>query len=111
MTVRPLRTLVVDEAFADTVPGELESLAARTDLPGLVVLRSLTKTWGLAGLRVGYVLAGEDLVARLAAAAPPWSVSTPALVAIGACTTTAAREDAPPRRREQGSCDRRGASP
>ena len=91
---RPGRTLVVDEAFADTVPGEPESLAARSDLPGLVVLRSLTKTWGLAGLRVGYVLAHEDLVARLAAAAPPWSVSTPALVAIRACTTTAALAEA-----------------
>jgi histidinol-phosphate aminotransferase len=91
---RPGRVLVVDEAFADTVPGEPESLAARTDLPGLVVLRSLTKTWGLAGLRVGYVLAAPDLVDRLAAAAPPWSVSTPALAAIEACTTTAARAQA-----------------
>jgi histidinol-phosphate aminotransferase len=91
---RPGRVLVVDEAFADTVPGERESLAARTDLPGLVVLRSLTKTWGLAGLRVGYVLAPPDLVDRLAAAAPPWSVSTPALVAIEACTTAGARAEA-----------------
>ncbi|MCD2193400.1 Rv2231c family pyridoxal phosphate-dependent protein CobC [Actinomycetospora endophytica] len=91
---RPGRVLVVDEAFADTVPGESESLAARTDLPGLVVLRSLTKTWGLAGLRVGYVLAPPELVDRLAAAAPPWSVSTPALVAIEACTTAAARAEA-----------------
>ena len=91
---RPGRVLVVDEAFADTVPGEPESLAARTDLPGLVVLRSLTKTWGLAGLRVGYVLAGPELVERLAAAAPPWSVSTPALAAIVACTTAGARAEA-----------------
>lgn len=54
---RPGRTLVLDEAFMDTVPGETESLAAVRDLPGrVVVLRSLTKTWGLAGLRIGYVL-------------------------------------------------------
>jgi histidinol-phosphate aminotransferase len=91
---RPGRVLVVDEAFADTVPGEPDSLAARDDLPGLVVLRSLTKTWGLAGLRVGYVLAAPELVERLAAAAPPWSVSTPALAAIGACTTASARAEA-----------------
>ncbi len=91
---RPGRVLVVDEAFADTVPGEPESLASRTDLPGLVVLRSLTKTWGLAGLRVGYVLAAPELVDRLAAAAPPWSVSTPALVALSACTTAGARAEA-----------------
>lgn len=91
---RPGRVLVVDEAFADTVPGEPESLAARTDLAGLVVLRSLTKTWGLAGLRVGYVLAAPPLVGLLAAAAPPWSVSTPALVALSACTTVGARAEA-----------------
>ena len=53
---RPGRILVVDEAFADAVPGEPATLAARRDLPGLVVVRSLTKTWGLAGLRVGYLL-------------------------------------------------------
>ncbi|MGW2791465.1 Rv2231c family pyridoxal phosphate-dependent protein CobC [Streptomyces sp. NPDC001251] len=82
---RPGRTLVVDEAFMDAVPGEREALAGRTDLPGLVVLRSLTKTWGLAGLRIGYVLAEPDTVAALQRAQPLWPVSTPALVAAGAC--------------------------
>jgi len=79
------RLLVVDEAFADTVPGEPDSLAARRDLPGLVVLRSLTKTWGLAGLRIGYLLGPADVVARLAAVQPLWPVSTPALAAAQAC--------------------------
>ena len=41
-------------------PGEPESLAGRRDLPGLVVVRSLTKTWGLAGLRIGYLLGAAD---------------------------------------------------
>lgn len=88
---RPGRVLVVDEAFADTVPGEPESLAGRRDLPGLVVLRSLTKTWGLAGLRIGYLLAPPDLVTRLAAVQPLWPVSTPALAAAAACATDEAR--------------------
>jgi histidinol-phosphate aminotransferase len=91
---RPGRVLVVDEAFADTVPGEAESLAARRDVPGLVVVRSLTKTWGLAGLRVGYALAPAPLVARLAAHQPQWPVSTPALAALVACSTAAARAEA-----------------
>ena len=91
---RPGRVLVVDEAFADTVPGEPESLAGRGDLPGVVVVRSLTKTWGLAGLRVGYALGPGDLVARLAAHQPHWPVSTPALAALAACTTPAARAEA-----------------
>jgi histidinol-phosphate aminotransferase len=91
---RPGRVLVVDEAFADTVPGEPASLAGRRDLPGLLVVRSLTKTWGLAGLRVGYALGAPDLVGALAAAQPHWPVSTPALAALEACTTRAARAEA-----------------
>jgi histidinol-phosphate aminotransferase len=83
--LRPGRTLVVDEAFADCVPGEPESLAGRS-LPGLVVVRSLTKTWGLAGLRCGYLLAEPGVVARLAAAQPLWPVSGPALAACISCS-------------------------
>ncbi|MDT0432101.1 MULTISPECIES: Rv2231c family pyridoxal phosphate-dependent protein CobC [Streptomyces] len=82
---RPGRTLVVDEAFMDAVPGEREALCGRTDVPGLVVLRSLTKTWGLAGLRIGYVLADPSTVALLQEAQPLWPVSSPALAAAEAC--------------------------
>ena len=91
---RPGRVLVVDEAFADTAPGEPESLAGRSDLPGLLVVRSLTKTWGLAGLRVGYALGPAPLIARLGAAQPHWPVSTPALAALIACSSPAARAEA-----------------
>ncbi|MGA5328763.1 Rv2231c family pyridoxal phosphate-dependent protein CobC [Streptomyces griseoincarnatus] len=91
---RPGRTLVVDEAFMDAVPGEREALAGRTDVPGLVVLRSLTKTWGLAGLRIGYVLAAPETVARLERAQPLWPVSTPALAAAEACVSPAALAEA-----------------
>ncbi|WP_236241217.1 Rv2231c family pyridoxal phosphate-dependent protein CobC [Streptomyces sp. CC228A] len=91
---RPGRTLVVDEAFMDAVRGEREALAGRTDLPGLVVLRSLTKTWGLAGLRVGYVLAAPETVAALERAQPLWPVSTPALVAAEACMAPRALAEA-----------------
>ncbi|MEV4948816.1 Rv2231c family pyridoxal phosphate-dependent protein CobC [Streptomyces sp. NPDC053755] len=91
---RPGRTLVVDEAFMDAVPGEREALAGRTDVPGLVVLRSLTKTWGLAGLRVGYVLAEPETVDALERAQPLWPVSTPALVAAEACMSRLALAEA-----------------
>lgn len=82
---RPGRTLVVDEAFMDAVPGEREALCGREDVPGLVVLRSLTKTWGLAGLRIGYVLADPATLALLQEAQPLWPVSSPALAAAEAC--------------------------
>ncbi|MCU1623047.1 MAG: aminotransferase class [Frankiales bacterium] len=81
---RPGRVTVVDEAFMDAVPGEPHSLSA-VRLPGLVVVRSLTKTWALAGLRVGYLLAEPALVDQLREAQPLWSVSTPALAALDAC--------------------------
>ncbi|MDX3070481.1 Rv2231c family pyridoxal phosphate-dependent protein CobC, partial [Streptomyces sp. ND04-05B] len=91
---RPGRTLVVDEAFMDAVPGEREALAGRTDVPGLVVLRSLTKTWGLAGLRIGYVLAGPGTIDELQRAQPLWPVSTPALAAAEACVSDRALSEA-----------------
>jgi histidinol-phosphate aminotransferase len=81
---RPGRVLVVDEAFMDAIPGEPGSLASQA-LPGVVVVRSLTKTWALAGLRVGYLLAPPDLVTLLREAQPLWSVSTPALAALDVC--------------------------
>jgi histidinol-phosphate aminotransferase len=92
--VRPGRTVVVDEAFADCLPGERESVAGHGDLTGLVVIRSLTKTWGLAGLRVGYLLAVPDTVRLLAAAQPLWAVSTPALAACVATASEAALREA-----------------
>jgi histidinol-phosphate aminotransferase len=81
---RPGRILVVDEAFADAVPGEPESLA-RDPLPDVLVLRSLTKTWALAGLRVGYALGPPELLARLTARRAHWPVGTLQLTAIAAC--------------------------
>src|SRR5262249_62172837 len=89
---RPGRIVVVDEAFIDCVPGERETLAGDA---GVVVVRSLTKTWGLAGLRVGYVLAPAPLVRRLRAAQPHWPVSAPALAACVACTAPEAGGQAP----------------
>lgn len=77
------RVLVVDEAFLD-VSGDEESLI-RTPLDGVLVLRSLTKTFSLAGLRAGYVVGDAGLLARLEAQQPPWSVSTPAIDAMRAC--------------------------
>ncbi len=100
---RPGRVLVVDEAFADCVPGEPESLAARRDVPGLIVIRSLTKTWGLAGLRVGYLLASAAVVKEIGRMQPPWAVSTPALAAVEACTSSRAAAEADAWAREMGA--------
>jgi histidinol-phosphate aminotransferase len=81
---RPGRIVVVDEAFADAVPGEAGSVAGES-LPDLVVLRSLTKTWALAGLRVGYALGAPVVMDRLTARRPHWPLGTLQLEAIAAC--------------------------
>jgi cobalamin biosynthetic protein CobC len=72
--------LVVDESFADAVPDL--SLAPEAGGSGLVILRSFGKFYGLAGLRLGFVLGDERDVAALAAMAGPWPVSG-AAIAIG----------------------------
>ena len=87
------RIVVVDEAFMDCVPCEAETVIS-DDMTGLLVLRSLTKTWGLAGLRAGYVIGDPGLIAALRRQQPPWSVSTPALAAMVACLAPEARNDA-----------------
>lgn len=83
---RPGRLVVVDEAFADGIPGEAESLAGES-LPDVLVLRSLTKTWALAGLRVGYALGAPDVLARLTAPRPHWPLGTLQLEAIAAASS------------------------
>lgn len=79
------RVLVVDEAFMDFSPGEAESLAARSDLPGLVVVRSLTKAWSIPGIRAGYLLGPAEIVEALRSVRQPWPVNTLACAAIVAC--------------------------
>ena len=68
--------LVVDEAFMDVTPEH--SLCAYSARPGLIVLRSLGKFFGLAGARVGFVCAQTSLLAQLHGVLGPWSVSGPA---------------------------------
>ncbi len=68
--------LVVDEAFGDTAPAL--SLARHASRPGLIVLRSVGKFFGLAGLRLGFVAAHQDLLAALQDLLGPWAVSGPA---------------------------------
>jgi histidinol-phosphate aminotransferase len=78
------RTVVVDEAFADAVPGEPESLSSEP-LPDVLVLRSLTKTWALPGLRVGYAVGAPAVLRKLSATRPHWPLGTLQLEALIAC--------------------------
>ena len=70
--------VVIDEAFAEVALPAV-SLAAAAGMPGLVVLRSFGKFFGLAGLRLGFALGPAALVERIEDALGPWAVSGPAL--------------------------------
>ncbi len=75
--------LVVDEAFMDNTPHL--SLAAHANQVGLIVLRSFGKFFGLAGVRLGFVLAERKLLKLLAEQLGPWAVSGPTRVVGQVC--------------------------
>lgn len=79
--------VIVDEAFADYCP-ERSVLPLPSNVPNIIVLRSLTKFFGLPGLRVGYAVAPRPIVERIERHLPPWSVN-----ALGQLAGLAATKD------------------
>lgn len=76
----PEAVLVLDEAFMDTFPDHSILRATQTleDYPGLIVLRSLGKFFGLAGLRLGFVASANPIKTRLETKLGLWSINHPA---------------------------------
>ncbi len=70
--------LVVDEAFADCTP-ETSVVDLVPATPNLIVFRSFGKFFGMAGIRVGFVIARPEIRERMATWLGPWAVSGPAL--------------------------------
>lgn len=78
---------IIDESFCDVMPSQ--SHVSLTDKPGILVLKSFGKFWGLAGLRLGFAIASPETLApsvvsgetraSLADLLGPWAVSGPAL--------------------------------
>jgi histidinol-phosphate aminotransferase len=73
----PHALLIVDLAYADFAEEDLTASALA--LPNAVAIRSLSKSWGLAGLRVGYAAGPPRIIRWLRAAGGPYSVSGPSL--------------------------------
>lgn len=71
--------LIVDEAFIDATPQS--SVASMSDVPGLIVLRSLGKFFGLAGVRCGYAFCHSSIAKPLEVAVGPWPLSALAIAA------------------------------
>ena len=67
--------LIVDEAFMDVTPEK--SLVASGIKPGLIILRSMGKFFGIAGIRCGFVISDNELLQRLAKKLGPWSLTGP----------------------------------
>ncbi len=69
--------VVIDESFCDICPER--SLMAHAVTPGVIVLKSFGKFWGLAGARLGFAIGNPALIQRLSDMLGPWPVSGPAL--------------------------------
>jgi threonine-phosphate decarboxylase len=80
---RQRATAVVDEAYMDFVEEGLRFSAVRwlDRFPRLIVLRSMTKSFAVPGLRLGYLAASEQIVSELGGIQPPWPVNGPAALA------------------------------
>lgn len=72
-----LDLLIIDESFCDICPED--SLVHLADQPGVIVLKSFGKFWGLAGLRLGFAIAAPQTITALSEMLGPWPVSGPAL--------------------------------
>ena len=67
--------VVLDEAYTEFVtdPDVPDGLAAYGERPNVVVLRTLSKAWGMAGLRVGYLVAQPEVTAAVTKVTTPFS--------------------------------------
>jgi histidinol-phosphate aminotransferase len=84
---REAPVVVLDEAYAEFVGASLADL--RSSYPNLVVVRTASKAYALAGLRVGFAIARPETIARIAPYRPPGSVSTVSVTVV----TEALRDD------------------
>lgn len=74
--------LFLDECFLDLAEQGVSMKAFLAEYPELILLKAFTKSYGMAGVRLGYCLSSdEDLLTKMARCAQPWNVSVPAQAA------------------------------
>lgn len=69
--------MVIDESFCDVTPDS--TLISEAGKPGRIILKSFGKFWGLAGLRLGFIIAEPKVISKMRDMIGPWAVSGPAL--------------------------------
>jgi histidinol-phosphate aminotransferase len=90
--VGPNVLVVLDEAYREFVtdPDVPDGLAAYGDRPNVVILRTMSKAWGLAGLRVGFLIAHPEVAEAVRKVVTPFSTNAPAqAAALSALAATA----------------------
>jgi histidinol-phosphate aminotransferase len=73
----PQSLVLIDQAYIEYADADIDP--AVLDLPNVVVVRTMSKAWGLAGCRVGYAVGSSDVIAVLRAAGAPYPVAGPSL--------------------------------
>jgi len=74
-------TFIIDEAYVDFTRERASLVASLEDLPNLIIIRSLTKTYAIPGLRLGYLLSNTFIIEKITASKMPWSVNALAIEA------------------------------
>ena len=67
---------VIDEAYVEYAGLGMSQVGLTKKYKNVIVTRTLSKAYGLAGMRFGYALAGKDVIAQISAALIPWNVGT-----------------------------------
>jgi threonine-phosphate decarboxylase len=81
LTAHPQVTFVIDEAYVDFTE-EVISMAGNIDrYHNLIIIKSLTKTYSIPGLRLGYILSNDAIIHQIMASKMPWSVNALAIEA------------------------------
>jgi histidinol-phosphate/aromatic aminotransferase/cobyric acid decarboxylase-like protein len=79
--VDPATTVWIDETYIDFLPGYESAEPLTTDFPNLIISKSMSKYYGLSGLRLGYLVASTERIHEWSKVSPPWSVGLIAQVA------------------------------
>lgn len=77
----PFVTFVVDEAYVDFTLSRESMVGSLDDLANLIIIKSLTKTYAIPGLRLGYLLSNDSAIEKITASKMPWSVNALAIEA------------------------------
>ncbi|TWV96236.1 pyridoxal phosphate-dependent aminotransferase [Chitinophaga pinensis] len=81
LTAHPQTIFMIDEAYVDFTEEVISMVGDINQLSNLIIIKSLTKTYSIPGLRLGYILSNADIIHQILASKMPWSVNALAIEA------------------------------